>query len=61
VDVFEWVCATAEEAIAFAEEQRAVLTFLNGNMGRPHLLNTASGLDQTRFLGHFARFTVVQN
>src|SRR6476660_8850681 len=61
VYVFEWICATTEEAIAFAEEQRAVLTFLNGNVGRPHFLNTPSSLDETRFLRHFARFTVVQD
>src|SRR4030095_339715 len=50
-----------EETIAFPKEQRSVLTFLDGNMGWPHFLNTPSGLDQARFLGHFARFTVVQD
>src|SRR4029078_13344518 len=61
VNVFEWVCATTKEAIAFPKEQRAMLTFLDGDVARPHFLNTLSRFDKTRFLGHFARFAVVQN
>src|SRR5206468_136967 len=61
VNVFEWICATTKEAIVFPKEQRTVLTFLNGNVRRPHFLNTPSRLDETRFLGHLTRFAVVQD
>src|SRR5262249_29612665 len=50
VDVFEWVRAATEKAIAFAKKQCAVLTFFYRNMGWPHFLNTASSFDETRFL-----------
>src|SRR6266850_4076615 len=59
VDVFEWICAATEEAISFAKQQSTVLTFFDGNVRGPHLLNTTAGSDEARFLGHFARFAVV--
>src|SRR5438046_786517 len=48
VDVFKGVRAATEELFAFAKEQRAVLTFFDSNVGRPHFLHTESGLHRTR-------------
>src|SRR5262249_1928510 len=51
----------AAEKFVISEKQGAVLAFFYRNIARSHFANGATGFNQTRLLGHFASFAVVQN
>src|SRR5882724_310433 len=61
VNVFQRVCATAEELISLAKKQCAMLTFFYRNVLRSHLADGTPGLDEAGLLRYLARFAVVQD